>query len=395
MMQEEVAAIAPDPLAAIKTPNLSLVEDSSAAEHLGGLVEKIFFRTGGQTSAAVHTDGLFLLIFWFSVFFFLLLMALMVYWVIKYRRRPGVPAEPSPSHNGPLEILWTVVPSSAMIIMFIFGFDGYMQKVVAPTNAIELKVTGAKWDWKIEYPDGQQTTYRTSLGTKVDGVKIFVIPEDTPIKLVMTSNDVIHAFWVPDYRTKMDLYPNRFSTYTFHTEKLGPDELFRDHWIFCAEYCGDSHSEMYGVFRVVPRSVYDDVLADWNAGSMSPVEMGEMLYRSNCISCHSTDGSPNLGPTWKNLFGYERALSGGGTALADENYILESVWFPTKKIAAGFEGQAMTNFSGLLDQDQISAIIAYMKTLSDKGGVPEPDAETDSEGDAGTSDQTTQDSTGG
>ncbi len=391
---QEVAAAAPDPLAAIKNPDLALVQDSPSAEHLGGLVEKIFFRTGGQTSAAVHTDGLFLLILWFSVFFFILLMGLMVYWVIKYRRRPGVPAEPSASHNGPLEILWTVVPSSAMILMFVFGFEGYMQRVVAPADAIQLDVTGFKWDWKIRYPGGEQTTYRTSLGTKVDGVKIFVIPEDTPIKLVMTSNDVIHSFWVPDFRTKMDLYPNRYSTYTFRTEKLAPGELYRDHWIFCAEYCGDSHSEMYGVFRVVPRSVYDDVLADWNAGSMTPVQMGEMLFRSNCISCHSTDGSPNLGPTWKNLYGYERPLSGGKTVLADENYILESIWFPTKQISAGYEGQAMTNFSGILDQDQITAIIAYMKTLSDKGGPLEGDS-PDAQGDAGTNEETTQDSTGG
>lgn len=375
MMQEvttatETAAGAVDQLAVFKDPALSLVEQSQGYVPIGGPVEELIFRAGGQNDVSVFTDSLFLLILWFSVFFFVLLMGLMVYWVIKYRRRPGVPAEVSASHNGPLEILWTVVPSSAMIIMFLFGFQGYMQKTVAPSDAIQLLVEGQKWDWNIKYPGGEQSSYFTSLGTKINAVKIFVVPENTPIQLKMTSKDVIHSFWIPDYRTKMDLYPNRFTTFTFHTEKLNPDENFRDHWIFCAEFCGDLHSQMFSVLRVVSMEDYNAILNDWNTGNLSPVQLGQVLYQSNCISCHSIDGSKNIGPSWKDLYGSERAISGGTTVLADDNYILESIWNPTKKIAAGYEGQIMTNFSHLT-QEEVAAIIAYMKTLSDKGGAAE------------------------
>lgn len=365
---EPVAEVAVSPLAEYQNPELSLIEQRDGYEPIGGWVEKIFFRTGGQTEGAVDTDAAFLLTFWFSVFFFILLMGVMIYWVIKYRRRPGVPAEPSPAHNGPLEILWTVVPSSSLLVMFMIGFDGYMAKMVAPPDAIPLSVDGAKWDWNITYPGGEQSAYFTSIGTKTDSVKIFVLPENTPVQLVMTSKDVIHAFWVPEYRVKMDLFPNRYTTYTFTTEKLNPGEKYRDHWIFCAEYCGDLHSQMYGVFRVVPETVYNDILADWSTGNLSPVQLGERIFKSHCVSCHTVDGSAAIGPTWKNLYGYERALSGGGTVLADDNHILESIWYPQRKIAAGFEGQNMTPFIGQLDQTEVSAVIAYMRTLSDRGG---------------------------
>lgn len=372
-VQEAVAAVAQSPLAKYQSTDITLLEQQPGYEPLGGLVEKLFFRTAGQNDTAIITDAAFLLIFWFSVFFFILLMGLMIYWVIKYRRRPGVPAEPSPAHNGPLEILWTVVPSSSMLVMFIIGFNGYMQKMVSPPNAITLAVTGQKWDWNIVYPGGEQSAYFTSLGTKVDSVKIFVLPEDTPIQLQMTSTDVIHSFWVPEYRTKMDLYPNRYTTWSFHTEELNPGEDFRDHWIFCAEYCGDLHSQMYAIFRVVPKAVYDEIMIDWGVGNLSPAELGERLYKQNCVSCHTVDGSKSIGPTWLNLYGYERPISGGGTVLADDDHILESIWYPQKKIAAGFEGQNMTSFVDSFDMTEVSAVIAYMKTLSDKGGIPEPE----------------------
>ncbi len=392
MMQEaadtaQAATEAVDPLAAFKDPAISLIEQSEQFDHAGGPVEELFFRTAGQNETAVFTDSLFLLTLWFSVFFFVLLMGLMVYWVIKYRRRPGVPAEVSPAHNGPLEILWTVVPSSSMIIMFLLGFQGYMQKTVAPADAIQLQVEGQKWDWNIRYPGGEQSAYFTSLGTKINAVKIFVLPEDTPIQLKMTSKDVIHAFWIPDYRTKMDLYPNRYTTITFKTEKLNAGEAYRDHWVFCAEYCGDLHSQMFGVLRVVSRENYDKILQDWNTGNLSPEAHGEVLFKSNCVSCHSVDGSNNIGPTWKNLYGYERPISGGTSVVADDTYILESIWNPTKKIVAGYEGQNMTNFAHLT-QEEVSAIIAYMKTLSDKGGAAE-DAPVEGEN------EESQESTGG
>ncbi|RMH12009.1 MAG: cytochrome c oxidase subunit II [Planctomycetota bacterium] len=360
MMQDAAVAVdAPDPLAVFKSHELRLVPES------GGLLEKLFFRAAGQNEQAVMTDGLFLLIFWFSVFFFVLLMGLMVYWVIKYRRRPGVPAPLSAPHNGPLEIFWTVVPSSALLVIFLAGFWGYMSKVVAPADALRLNVTGFKWDWEVVYPGGEKPAYTMPLGTK-DAVKIIVLPENSPVQLLLKSNDVIHAFWVPDYRTKMDLYPNRLTTYTFHTEKLADDEVYRDHWVFCAEYCGQSHSEMYAIIRVVRQNDYEAILADWNTGSLSCEELGELVYRTNCVSCHTVDGSPGIGPTWLGSFGTMRALENGQQVLMDENYIRESILYPEAKRVAGFAGQNMTAFLGL-SEDEIAGVICYIRSLSEQG----------------------------
>lgn len=367
MIQDAAAAVADstDKLAIFKSPDLHLLTKE------GGAIEQAFFRTSGQNTQAVMTDGLFLLIFWFGVFFFVLLMGLMIFWVIKYRRRPGQAAPVSPAHNGPLEIFWTVVPSSALLVIFIAGFRGYLTKVVAPSDAIQLSVEGFKWDWNITYPNGEKSAYSLPMGTK-QAVKIFVVPEDTPIQLLMQSRDVIHAFWVPDYRTKMDLYPNRYTTYTFRTEKLRDGEEYRDHWIFCAEYCGDQHSEMYGIFRVVSKANYDLILSDWNTGSLSCEELGQLVYKNNCISCHTVDGTKSIGPSWLGEYGITRALEGGGEVLIDENYIRESILYPQAKRAAGFEGQIMTPFLGLLSDEEIQGVICYFKSL---GATPAGETE--------------------
>lgn len=372
MMQDTPTETVVDHLDVLRSSELRVTEIK------GDWLHELFFRGVAQTEEAVKTDGLFMLTLWFSVFFFVLLMGLMFYWVVKYRRRPGVPAPVSASHNGPLEIFWTVVPSSALIVIFYLGFEGYMSKMVAPRDAITLEVTGLKWDWNIKYPGGERSSYSTSMGTKAN-VKIFVIPEDSDVKLLMKSNDVIHSFWVPDYRTKIDLYPNRLTTYTFKTEKLNEGERYRDHWIFCAEYCGDLHSEMYGIFRVVSKKDYQDVLTDWSSGNLSPVELGQVVYRNNCISCHSVDGSPNIGPTWLNAYGVQRAISGGTSVLVDENYIRESILYPQAKIVAGYEGQVMTAFAGLLSDDDINGVIAYYRSLSESAPSEEDAAPAEGE----------------
>lgn len=384
MIQDAAAAVADstDKLAAFKSPDLHLLTEQ------GGAIEQAFFRTSGQNAQAVMTDGLFLLIFWFGVFFFVLLMGLMIYWVIKYRRRPGQPAPISPAHNGPLEIFWTVVPSSALLVIFIAGFRGYLTKVVAPTDSIMLNVEGKKWDWTITYPNGEKSAYTLPMGTN-QAVKIFVLPEDTPVQLLMQSKDVIHAFWVPDYRTKMDLYPNRYTTYTFRTEKLRDGELYRDHWIFCAEYCGDLHSEMYGIFRVVSRENYDAILADWNTGSLTCEELGQLVYKSNCISCHTVDGTKSIGPSWLGEYGTVRALEGGGEVLIDENYIRESILYPQAKRADGFQGQNMTSFLGSLSDEEIQGVICYFKSLGatpaegTEGAAEQPQDANTGEGSSG------------
>jgi cytochrome c oxidase subunit 2 len=346
-------------------------------------LSRLIFRSAPASDTAVWTDALFMMILWFSVFFFVLLMGLMVYWTIKYRRRPGMPAPVSPHHNTPLEILWTVVPSSALLVIFVLGFWGYMEKMVPPTGALELKVDAWKWGWSVNYPNGAQSPETQTLSPGEEfGFPIFYVPENADIDLRMSSRDVIHAFWIPDFRTKMDVYPNRFTGYTFRTPVLGADEFVtdnskdapeqipgRDMWVFCAEYCGEEHSRMAATLRVVPRHVYERKIEEWNS-DLPPVELGRRIWATRCVTCHSIDGAPGTGPTWKNLYGHEVILADGTSLIRDPNYIRESVYIPHAKVVAGYAA-TMSSFQGLVDEKGLEGIIAFMRSISDRGGPVE------------------------
>jgi len=363
-----------------EVPPLKLVDETG--NMTSGLWEELFFRGGATTPVAQATDGLFMLIFWFGVFWFVLLSILWIYWVIKYRRRPGVAAEPSASHNTLLEIVWTVVPSSALIVLFLLGFWVYMDKQIAPSDAIELRVSGWKWGWQVTYPDGEQSAWQVPLdeGNTFNagaGVPVFVVPEDTAISLRMSSQDVLHSFWIPDFRTKMDLFPNRYTGYTFRTPKLLTGQDYQDHWIFCAEYCGDFHAEMAAILRVVPRTDYGTILASWNSDGLTPVEQGILVASAQCYVCHSVDGSAGTGPTWKNLYLYDRPMTDGSTVLGDEDYIRESILVPGAKVHQGYANQ-MPSFQGLLSEAQLEGLIAYIRTLSDRY-TPPPEGEGEGE----------------
>lgn len=348
-------------------------------------LSRLIFRSAPASDSAVWTDGLFMMIFWFSVFFFVLLMSLMVYWTIKYRRRPGVPAPVSPHHNTPLEIIWTVVPSSALLVIFVLGFWGYMQKMVPPSGALELKVDSWKWGWSINYPNGAKSPETRPLSEAEKGYPIFYVPEDTDIDLRMSSADVIHAFWIPDFRIKMDVFPNRYTGFTFRTPRLGASEFVtdtsqenpeqipgRDMWIFCAEYCGDDHSRMAATLRVVPRHVYERKIEQWNA-DVPPVELGRRVWEMRCATCHSIDGGPGTGPTWKNTYGYEAVFNDGSSLVRDAGYIRESVYVPHAKVVAGY-APTMSSFQGLVNEKELEGVIAFMRSISDRGGPADGEA---------------------
>lgn len=354
-------------------------------------LSRLIFRSAPGSDTAVMTDALFMMIFWFSVFFFVVLMFLMVYWTIKYRRRPGVPAPVSPHHNTPLEILWTVVPSSALLVIFVLGFRGYMQKMVPPSGALELRVSAWKWGWAVTYPNGAQSPETRPLSEREIGYPIFYVPEDTYIDLRMSSQDVIHAFWIPDFRTKMDVYPNRFTGFTFKTPRLGASEFVtddsgetpvqipgRDMWVFCAEYCGDDHSRMAATLRVVPRNIYEQKIEAWNA-DLPPIELGQRLWATRCATCHSVDGGPGTGPTWRNSYGYEVVLNDGTRLIRDANYLRESIYVPNAKVVAGYAAN-MPSFQGQIDERGLDGIIAFMRSISDRG--PQPEGDDAANGDA-------------
>ncbi|MFI4898059.1 MAG: c-type cytochrome [Phycisphaerales bacterium JB059] len=388
----DAAVPAADAVVAAAAPLGDSVPPVRILQGNGEGLQDLFFRGNGHTDAAIWTDGLFMLVFWFSMFFFVLLMGLMVYWCIIYRRRPGVPQPVSPAHNTPLEIFWTVVPSSALLVIFFLGFWGYMDKVVPAGGAMQLDVSAWKWDWGITYPDGTQTSQTVTLGGRQD-IKVHALPEDTDVSVRLLSSDVIHSFWIPDYRMKMDVFPNRYTGYGFRTPKLGPEDVhedgtYRDHWVFCAEYCGDLHSEMAAVLRVMPQADYEEWLAS-QGSSGDPVVDGQRLYTGKCATCHSVDGSNNIGPSWKDLYGAQRSFNDGSSLVADDNYIRESIYNPGAKIVQGYQNQ-MTPFMGVLGDDDVANIIAYMKSISvhaeqpAEGDASDPQA---TEGEAGASEE--------
>jgi cytochrome c oxidase subunit 2 len=391
------------------TPLLNLTTSTlaSTAEGEPGFWFKTWLGEPTRSPAAGHTDSTYMYLWWFCVAWFVFLMGLMFYFVIAYRRRPGKIAQRSTDHNSKLEIFWTIIPTLMLVHIFWIGFDGYMDKVTPPGNAMELKVTGYKWSWDMEYPGGVVVNRGGSTG-KVDDlaaetIPIFYVPADTPIRLRMNSTDVMHAFWIPNFRVKSDLIPNRYTgmwfqatlpasgpTIKYHPKakeeenlKEDPNRVFaealagepyEDHWLFCAEYCGTGHSEMAGIIRVVSAGTYKKWL-DLQGNPPGPPEVkGERIYKARCISCHSVDGSSGTGPTWKNMYGYEFAHTDGTKHVNDDQHIAEAIRYPNRHIRSDYPAGGMSAFpESLLSNQQVDYVIAYMKTLSDRAPATTPE----------------------
>lgn len=297
---------------------------------------------------AGQVDSLFYLIFWICMFFFTLLMAVMVIFAIRYRRREeGEPVEPSPSHNARLEVLWTAIPVVLVLVIFYFGFRAYMDQVTPPSDAYEIQVTGQKWKWSFTYPNGY-----------ID--ELLHVPADRPVRLVMTSEDVIHSMSIPAFRVKQDVVPGRYTKVWFTAITPGNYDLY------CAEYCGDQHSGMISTVFVHSPEEFDAWIAEHSdvLGGGSLAEGGERIYNIlGCKQCHSLDGAPGVAPTFRDLYGSERALREGDPVLADEDYVRESVLDPMARVSRGFE-PVMPTFQGRIKDREITALIAFMKTLS-------------------------------
>jgi cytochrome c oxidase subunit 2 len=313
------------------------------------VAEKGMFLPFQGSSVAPAVDSLFKFIFWVSAFFFLLIVGLMIAFVIRFRKRPGYRRpEQVPTHNTALELTWSVIPLILILIMGIWGFKVFLDINTPPANAYEVQVTGQKWKWLFTYANGY-----------VD--ETLHVPVDEPVRLVMTSEDVIHSFFVPAFRIKRDVVPGRYTKLWFRATKPGTYQ------VFCTEYCGTGHSDMLTSVVVHEPGGFEKWLdqASNLLNTLPPAEAGRKLYQSRgCSQCHSVDGSGGIGPTFKGLFGHPVALKGGGTLTADENYLRESILEPMAKIVAGFE-PVMPTYKGRLKDQEITAIISYLKTLAE------------------------------
>lgn len=304
----------------------------------------------GQSTIASEVDTLFYFILYTSIIFFLIVVGASTYFTIKYRRSKEEGPLPSADHNLKLEIIWTAIPTILVMILFVWGFKSFMVMSVVPKDALEIKVTGQMWFWSFDYSDG------------VNSVNEIIVPVGKPVKLLMSSKDVIHSFYVPDFRVKMDVLPNRYSITWFEATNIGEYNLF------CTEFCGKGHSEMIGKVKVLSVLDYEEWYEEGigTGAGMTMAEYGEKLYTTKaCITCHKIDGSSGTGPGWKNIFGKEEKLSDGSTVIIDENYIRESILNPGAKVTAGYQ-PIMPTYQGILRDRQIDALIAYMKSLSEQ-----------------------------
>ncbi len=309
-----------------------------------------FWLPPRNSTAAAEIDWMFYLIFWISLFFFTLIVGLMIYFSIRYRRRASrSTAEHAPHHNVALEIVWTVIPIGLTVLMFWGGFKAFLNLSTPPANSATINVTAKKWSWWFDYPNGY-------------GDSSLHVPVNTPVQLKMTSLDVIHSFFIPTFRVKKDVVPGRITTVWFEATETGTFN------VFCTEYCGTGHSDMITSITVHEPADYAAWLekAGSFADTLAPADAGEYLYtKYGCNQCHTIDGSASTGPSFLNSYGYEHLIAGGTPVTADEDYIHESILDPQAKIRDGFQG-VMPTFQGKIKESEIFQIIAYLKFLSDK-----------------------------
>jgi len=313
-----------------------------------------FWMPEQASTFAANTDALFYFIFYLCVAFFVGLMGATGYFAWKYKKRSDDDRTSPIRGNHKLEILWSVIPGILLLVMFGWGFVGFRDMQVAPTNAINIYITGQKWSWTMTYPNGGE-----------DG-NTLVVPVNEPVKLTMSSVDVLHSFFVPAFRVKRDVIPNRYTTLWFEATIEG------EYPIYCTEYCGDRHSEMLGTVRVVSRPEYEEYLrglagCDPNAAGDDLVACGEKLFsRLGCTACHSvTPGVKIVGPSLHGAGapGRQVALADGRTVPADEDYLRQSIMDPNAAIVEGF-GPQMPTFAGRLDGVNLTAVIEYIKSLN-------------------------------
>jgi cytochrome c oxidase subunit 2 len=298
----------------------------------------------GLSTLAPTVDNLFYFVTWVSTILFAGVIIAMIYFAIRYRRRSAeyvpVPVEESKV----LEISWIVIPTILVLITFNWGFKGYMKLAVSPPDSYQITVRAKQWLWEFEYPNGLVTTNELH------------VPVGRPVRLHMSSEDVLHSLFIPVFRVKQDVLPNRYTSLWFEATTEG------EYDVFCTEYCGTSHSGMLAKVVVESQEAFQTWLESGGGMADLPLEeLGEQLYRQQgCVACHTIDGSRLVGPSFQNLFGSQRTFEDGSSAVADENYIRQSIIEPNAHIVQGFQPLMPASY-GSLQERQISALIAFIQ----------------------------------
>ncbi len=295
------------------------------------------------SSVSTEMDLLYLFITAVSAFFTVLVAALVVIFTVKYRRRHPDQVGADIHGSLALELTWTFIPLVIALVMFGWGADLFYRLARPPADAMEVYVTGKRWMWKVQHPDGTRE------------INELHVPIGRNVRLTMGSEDVIHDFSIPAFRVKMDVVPGKLTTLWFNATTPGTYHLF------CAEYCGTKHSGMIGSVTAMTPQDYEA----WLAGGRStgtPAQNGERLFTDlACSTCHKAD-STGRGPTLHGVFGTQVTLVDGRVVLADDNYLRESIMNSQAKVVAGFQ-PIMPVYQGSVSEESLMQLIAYIKTL--------------------------------
>ncbi len=337
------------------------------------LVRSIDWLAAPASVEASTTDRLILLTFDIATVIFVLCTVFLVYSLVVFRRKPGETGEGQHFHgNTTLEIAWTVVPTIIVLALWWLGVEemnrvdlGSVMAGEMPDGALHVKVTGQQWSWSFEYPGQAENT---AFGEIQSGE--LVMPVDRPVFFDIETTDVIHSFWVPEMRFKMDAIPGATKHVVYTPTEPG------EYRVRCAELCGSDHATMYAPVRVVSQAEFDQFIVDNDVSSLTPAERGKRWSEVyGCIACHSADGTTEgkVGPSWQDIWNNERDFVDADSVVADEAYIENSILAPGDRIIEGYQNVMPANFTDRFTEDfgdteqPIGDLIEYIKSLDTDG----------------------------
>jgi cytochrome c oxidase subunit II len=309
-------------------------------------VAQIQFLPEQASKTASQVDLLFVCLLGITGTVTLAVAAIALFFLTKYRRNASADRTPTKNTSLAVEVTWSVIPLAIFVVLFGWGAKIYLHESEVPANAMEIHVIGKQWMWKLEHLQGKRE------------INELHVPVGRTIKLLMTSQDVIHSFFMPSFRIKEDVLPGRYTTQWFTPTKTGIFPLF------CAQYCGTNHALMIGRIVVLDPPAFAEWLRS-GPETVSIVQTGERLFRSfGCSGCHSVGASVRA-PLLQDVFGSQVPLQDGRMMRADERYIRDSILLPNTEVVAGYE-PVMPSFQGRLNEEELFALVTYIKSLASR-----------------------------
>ncbi|WP_430934453.1 cytochrome c oxidase subunit II [Saccharicrinis sp. 156] len=311
-------------------------------------------NTNNASNFVEQVDSTFVFIFGISLFFLLGITIVMVYYIIRYRKSKNAVATQIEGNNT-LEVVWTVIPTILVVIMFYYGWSGWRFQKDAPEDAIPIKTIARMWSFSFQYENGKITD-------------TLFVPKNKAVKLDLIAQDVLHSLYIPAFRLKQDMVPGKEDIVWFESGKEGEYE------IFCAEYCGLRHSYMKSVVIVMPQKEFEEwnkvdsaAIANINPETAMRIAAQGILRKYGCNACHTSDGSKLVGPSYKNILGRSRIVIKDGQEIeiqADEDYIRRSIYDPNVEVVKGYDKGLMISYKDQVSEDEIKQLIQYFESLS-------------------------------